>query len=173
MWSFNGKDIRSHSDLHHDCTDIVYLITYTNGKKYFGKKVVRSVSTLPVLKTKIRPNSKIIVKYVMRNASGKIITSKSGRKHARSIGNKARKEYYETVTTDKKFIAYKGSSELSKELVVKTKEILYQCSNKKAATYIEAALMFEHDVLFTEEYVNENILGSFYNNSLDGLLEIK
>jgi hypothetical protein len=51
------------------------------------------------------------------------------------------------------------------------KEILYQCSTKKAATYLEAALLFHYDAIFDPKYLNSNISGTFYDNSLDGLIE--
>lgn len=55
MWiDLNNKPIKSHEDLHPDCTDIVYLIEYDNGQSYIGKKTVRSWRTLPPLKGKVR-----------------------------------------------------------------------------------------------------------------------
>ena len=37
-WTYEGKDIHGHSDLDPLCTDIVYIIHYTNGQMYIGKK---------------------------------------------------------------------------------------------------------------------------------------
>ena len=42
MWHYKDKKIESHEDLHPECTDFVYLITYESGKMYIGKKTVRS-----------------------------------------------------------------------------------------------------------------------------------
>ena len=69
------------------------------------------------------------------------------------------------------FHDYKGSHELSKDLEIKSKEILYQCSNKKAATYLETALLFYHDAIFDPNFLNQNILGKFFDNDLKGLIE--
>jgi len=137
MWEFEGKEIKSHYDLHPDCTDIVYLIIFEGDKKYLGKKCVRSLRRLKPTKAQL----------------------------------KIRKNYVRREVKNQPFIHYNGSSDNTKNLKVLHKEILYQCSTKKTATYIEAALLFEYDVLFSNEYLNENVLGSFYDNSLEGLIE--
>ena len=132
MWIFDDKEIHSHDDLHPECTDFVYLITYTNGQMYLGKKTVRSKRKRPPLK---------------------------GKKRCRRI------------MTNLPFVNYEGSHAKETDLEISKKEILYQCSSKKTATYIEAALLFEHDAIFKEDFLNENISGTFYGNSLDWLLE--
>ena len=171
MWTYNEKEINSHSDLDPLCTDIVYCIYYDNGQRYFGKKCVRSISTLPVLKTKSRPGSGVICRHILRDEEGKIITSKKNRKEARARGLKAKAEYYEELMTDKPFIKYEGSHTSAEDLTIAKKEIIYQCSNKMTATYLEAMLLFHEDVLIDPLTLNENILGKFYDNCLDGLIE--
>ena len=32
MWIYKDKEINSHDDLHPDCTDIVYLLTFESGR---------------------------------------------------------------------------------------------------------------------------------------------
>jgi len=132
MWIYKGKEILCHDDLLSKCTDFVYMIEYTNGQKYIGKKCIASKRKKPPLK---------------------------GKKRCRRI------------MTRLPFVKYEGSHETTSGLTIKVKEILYQCSTKKAATYLEAALMFHHDAIFDPLYLNENISGTFYDNSLDGLLE--
>jgi hypothetical protein len=138
MWLFQGKEIKSHEDLHPDCTDFVYIITYTTGQKYLGKKTVRSIRRKKPTKTQLAK----------------------------------RKNYVRKEITNLPFLDYEGSSNLTKELEVEGKEILYQCSTKKAATYLETALLFYYNAIFDNEYLNENINGRYFNNDLDGLLEI-
>lgn len=169
MWTFEKQAINDHKDLHPECTDIVYIFTYSCGKKYIGKKTVRSYSVKPILKTE-GEGTEVVTRHILRDEEGNIITSKRGRKEARGRGLKAKAELYKNVYTDKPFLKYEGSSKETQDLEVVNKEIAYQCSNKKTATYIEAALLFEFNVLFDENYVNSNILGSFYDTSLDGLL---
>jgi len=53
MWLYNYKEIHSHEDLLPECTDIVYLIEYTNGKRYIGMKRVRAVRRLKPTKKQL------------------------------------------------------------------------------------------------------------------------
>jgi hypothetical protein len=82
-----------------------------------------------------------------------------------------RKNYVRKEWVDLPFAKYEGSSELTQGLKAVSKEILYQCSTKKAATYLEVALLMHHDALFDPDFINENISGTFFNSDLDGLLE--
>ena len=137
MWLFDEKEVCSHEDLLPGCTDFVYMITYSNGKKYIGKKTVRSLRKLKPTKAQL----------------------------------KIRKNYVRKEMVDLPFVKYEGSHELADSLDIDVKEILYQCTTKKAGTYLEAALMFHHDVLFDDSYLNENISGVFFSNSLDGYID--
>lgn len=57
-WTYNGKPIKNHSDLPSDTIGFVYVITYTDKKKYVGKKLIRSMVRLKptVAQLKIRKN---------------------------------------------------------------------------------------------------------------------
>lgn len=136
-WEYNGVEVKSHSDLIDGCTNFVYCLYFESGKKYIGKRTVRSMRRLKptVEQLKIRKNYK---RVEMKNLP---------------------------------FANYEGSSKETEGQVLVRKEILYQCSTKKAATYIETALLFEHEAIFSEEFLNKNILGSFFDNDLDGLLQ--
>jgi poly-gamma-glutamate capsule biosynthesis protein CapA/YwtB (metallophosphatase superfamily) len=138
---------------------------------YVGKKTVRSMSVLPKLKTKTRGDSNIITRHILRDEDGKIITGKAARKTARARGLKAKAEEYEEVVTDKPFLNYEGSCKDTEGLVIAAKEILYQCNNKRTATYLEAKVLFDSDALTDPIWINSNILGSFFDNCLDGLIE--
>lgn len=131
MWVYKGKEIHSHEDLLPECTDFVYEITYTDGRKYIGKKAVRSIRKKPPLK---------------------------GKKRARR------------VLTNLPFVNYEGSHEVE-GLVIKEKEIIYQCSTRKATAYLETALLFHYDAIFDPAYINSNIGGKFFSNDLNGLIE--
>ena len=173
MWIYEEKEIKSHTDLDPLCSDIVYCITYTDGSLYIGKKTVRSVSVLPVLKTKTRDDGNIITRHILRDEKGKIITGKAARKEARARGIKAKAELYEEVFTDKPFINYEGSSSETEGYVIARKDIIYQCADKRSATYLEAMLLFNENAVFDDQYLNSNILGSHFDNALDGLIETK
>jgi len=131
MWIYKDKIIKSHDDLEPNCTDIVYVITYEDGKKYIGKKAVRSIKNLPPLK-----------------------------------GKKRRRR----VLKNDKFLDYEGSHGVE-GLKILYKEIWYQCSTRKASTYLEHALQFYYNVLFDDDYLNKNIGGKFFDNDLKGLIE--
>lgn len=59
-WIHNDKEIESHDDFTDDVVGFVYKITYTNGQKYIGKKLIRSKRRLKPTKEqlKIRKNYK-------------------------------------------------------------------------------------------------------------------
>ena len=136
-WIYNDEEIESHDDLHPDCTDFVYEITYTDGTKYIGKKTCRSIRRL-------KPTKKQLA---------------------------IRKNYVRKELKNLPFIDYCGSSEETKGKEITCKEILYQCSTKKTASYLEVHLLFINNVLFTDEYLNKNISGTYWDNSLEGLIE--
>ncbi len=75
------------------------------------------------------------------------------------------------VMTNLPFVKYQGSNDLAKELVPLHKIILYQCSSRKTATFLEIDTIFHRNALFDPVYLNDNILGKFFSNSLDGLIE--
>jgi hypothetical protein len=132
MWLFNNYEVKSHADLLPECSSIVYIINYVDGRHYYGKKIVRSIRKRPPL---------------------------AGKKRSRR------------VLVDIPFVNYKGSHELAESLEIKSKVILYQCSTKTAATYLETALLIYNASLFNDECLNSNIGGKFFDNALDGLLE--
>jgi hypothetical protein len=137
MWLYKGTAVENHEQLLPDCTDFVYIITYESGKKYIGKKTVRSMRRLKPTKEQL----------------------------------KIRKNYKRVEIKNLPFVNYVGSSKEVEGEIVKIKEIMYQCSTKKAATYIECAMLFGEHAIFDEEYLNLNISGTFYDNDLDGLLD--
>lgn len=71
---------------------------------------------------------------------------------------------------DLPFVNYEGSHEDAEGLTIEAKYILYQCSTRKASTYLEAALLFEYDAILGDEYLNKNISGKFFANDLNGLI---
>ena len=137
MWIYKNEKVSSHEDLFPECTDIVYCLTYKSGKKYVGKRAVRSMRRLKPTKEQL----------------------------------KIRKNFKRVEQKDIPFKDYEGSSKETEGEEVASKEILFQCSTKKAATYIEAAILFGEHSIFEETYLNKNILGKFFDNDLDGLLD--
>lgn len=109
--------------------------------------------------------------YIICYASGHYYI---GKKTIRSIRRKPPlkgKKRNRRILTNHPFKDYIGSHESGVGLQITSKEILYQCSDKKAATYLETGLLFHYDAIFDPTYLNECIGGTFYENSLDGLME--
>jgi len=59
-WIHNNKEMLSHDDFTEDVVGYIYCITYTNGQKYIGKKLIRSIVKLKPTKAQlaIRKNYK-------------------------------------------------------------------------------------------------------------------
>jgi len=114
----------------------VYLITYTNGKHYIGKKQFWSVTKKPFGKRKLAEMTD------------------------------ARAKKYEMVTKENDWRKYVGSSKDTKGFTIKSKEILEICYDKLNLTYCEVKWMIKLDVLTDDTYVNSNILGKFYSGKI-------
>jgi len=135
-WSYKEKVVLCHNDLLPGCTDFVYQLTYESGKRYIGKKTVKSIRKLKPTKAQLA----------------------------------IRKNYSRKEMVELPFVKYEGSSRETFGQVLVSKEILYQCSTKKAATYIEAAMLFNENAIFGGEYLNKSISGRFFDSDLEGLL---
>lgn len=114
--------------------------------------------------------------YEIRYTNGqKYIGKKTVRSIRRKKPTKAqlekRKNYVRKEMTNLPFANYEGSHGKDLGLVIESKHILYQCRTKKAATYLEAALLFHYDAIFDPNFVNENIGGKFFDSDLDGKIE--
>lgn len=114
----------------------IYIIEYTNGKKYIGKKQFWSVT---------------------KKAFGK-------KKLAEITDKRAKK--YEMVTKENDWRKYEGSSKETKGFTIKSKDILELCNDKINLTYCEVKWMMKLDVLVDDSFVNSNILGKFYSGKI-------
>jgi len=110
----------------------IYLITYTNGKHYIGKKQFWSVTKKPFGKRKL------------------------------AAMTDARAKKYEMVTKENDWRTYVGSSKLTKGFTVESKEILEVCYDKINLTYCEQKHLMRADVLVDDTYMNDCIGGKFY-----------
>jgi hypothetical protein len=82
-----------------------------------------------------------------------------------SRANAVRKKTVET-----KWRSYNGSSKLVEGLTIEKKEILYFVSTKRSLTYLEAKVLFSVGAVESGLYRNENILGRFFSNCVDGFM---
>ena len=140
-WTYKGKEL---IDRPEDTYGFIYLITYTNGKKYVGQKKFYSEVNLPALKSgEQRPDSVRIGK----NLNGKRV-------------------YFDKVKKPNNWKTYKGSSEHSLGLTIAHKEILLMVKLKKSLLYQEMKAIMCMGCLETEDYLNINILRKFYKGNI-------
>lgn len=133
----------------------------------FGEQVITSHNDL-------HPDCSYIV-YVLHYENGqKYIGKKSVRTVRRLKPTKKqlemRKNYVRKEMVNIPFIGYEGSLDKTDCPKLVSKEILHQCSNKRTATYMEVANLFASNALFSDEYLNKNIGGVYFDNALDGLI---
>ena len=146
-WTYKGKPI---TELPNSISDFVYEITYVSGKRYIGKKRARTIATKPPLKSgNTRPTH---IGYINKNIGGKRVK-------------------LEQYVKELPWRAYTGSSTLTKDEIIKSKEILYLCTTGRTATYLENKLLYAVDAPINNRYLNESIGGRIYSNCLTGLYE--
>lgn len=128
MWTYRGQLVIEPPE---DSVGFVYIIeNLTNGRKYIGKKL-----------------------FSFSKTTYKTVTLKNGKKKKKKIKGKIPSDWQDY---------YGSSNELNKDIENLGKEnfkreILYYCKSKAECSYIEAKLQFEHKVLESTDYYNNNI----------------
>jgi len=127
-WIYNNQLVEN---LPQDCVGFVYLITNTlNGRKYIGKKLAKFSKT-----------------------TYKVVKQKNGIKKRKKIRSKIDsdwKDYWGSSPELTQDIQALGSENFSRQ-------ILYYCTSKAAASYIEAREQFDRRVLESADYYNGHI----------------
>lgn len=149
MWydNFNNK-ITSIEQMPEGAIGFVYMIEYTDGKFYIGKKNLYSTQTVKALKSGKHREGTVDVVY-------------------KNTG-KGYRQAFDVVKKESDWLTYQGSHEECKTRTVKKKYILQYAFSKLELTYLEAKELFCNSVLETEDFINDNILGSFYRSNLYG-----
>lgn len=138
MWYFLDKQINEISDLPKGAFGFIYQTTHIpTGKKYIGKK------------------------SLMYNRKKKL-TKKELLEYA---GKKGRTPTHIRVQKESDWKTYYGSHSFIKESNKEDLErkILQLAFNKKELTYLECKWQFVLEVLETNKYLNDNILGKFFD----------
>ena len=138
MWYFLDKQIDEISDLPEGAFGFIYQTTHLpTGKKYIGKK------------------------SLMYNRKKKL-TKKELLEYA---GKKGRTPTHIRVQKESDWKTYYGSHSFIKEANNEDLErkILQVAFNKKELTYLECKWQFVLEVLETNKYLNDNILGKFFD----------
>lgn len=126
----------------------VYLIEYTDGTSYIGKKNLFSYKTVHKLKNGDWPKGVIEVTEKKRNTGkGQRIT-----------------QYIAKMESNWK--KYQGSHVDCKAKTVKKKYIIALAKSMGELTYLEAKYLFAAGVLEDDNYLNDNILGRFYKGHI-------
>lgn len=148
MWKYNGIEITSISQIPKNAIGFIYLIEFVDSMKYIGKKNLYSTKIIKSLKSgKARPNT---INFIFKNTG------------------KGFRQKYDVIKTESDWLTYQGSHIDCKNRIVKNKYILQYAYNKLELTYLEAKALFNNEVLEKDEYLNDNILGSFFKGKLYG-----
>ena len=136
-WLYRGSEINEISDLPNNAYGFVYQTTHLpTNKKYIGKK-----SIIYNLKKKL------------------------GKKEKALWEGKGRPPMYKRVLKESDWKTYYGSHSFIKEANKEdlTREILEIAYHKKELTYLECKYQFTLGVLESRSYINDNILGKFFD----------
>ena len=136
-WLYRGSEINEISDLPNNAYGFVYQTTHLpTNKKYIGKK-----SLIYNLKKKL------------------------GKKEKALLEGKGRPPMYKRVLKESDWKTYYGSHSFIKEANKEdlTREILEIAYHKKELTYLECKYQFTLGVLENKSYLNDNILGKFFD----------
>ena len=137
QWIYQDKIIQEISDLPEEAFGFIYQTTHLpTGKKYIGKK-----SLIYNLKKKL------------------------GKKEKALWEGKGRPPMYKQVQKESDWKTYYGSHAFIKEAhdYDLHRKILQIAYNKKELTYLECKYQFVLEVLEDKQYLNDNILGKFYD----------
>ena len=136
-WLYKGSEINKISDLPNNAFGFVYQTTHLpTNKKYIGKK------------------------SLMYNLKKKL-----GKKEKALWEGKGRPPVYKRVLKESDWKNYYGSHGFIKEANEEDlkREILEIAYHKKELTYLECKYQFTLGVLESRSYLNDNILGKFFD----------
>ena len=136
-WLYKGSEINKISDLPNNAFGFVYQTTHLpTNKKYIGKK-----SLMYNLKKKLGKKEKLLWE------------------------GKGRPPMYKRVLKESDWKNYYGSHSFIKEANEEDlkREILEIAYHKKELTYLECKYQFTLGVLESRSYLNDNILGKFFD----------
>ena len=166
-----GKPITS---LPKGCYGFVYILTFTDGMMYIGKKQTTQMVTQPANVTGKKPKGfrEELRRIIYRDPlTGEIAKSKAVKAKLKRQGIKGTTETYYRVAKEAPWKRYHGSSKETEGKVLAKKQIIAYSSNKMTLTYLETYYQFNYNVLTDKRFLGSNILGKFYSNCLDGLIK--
>lgn len=148
-WMLDGETVPHDWDVS-EYIGFIYEIVYDDDTRYVGKKNFWSINELTVLKTE-KPRDGHI-EFVGRRKGGKNVKM-------------------ERVRKETSWRTYTGSSAYTNGKKIAKREILQLCETKIDMTYWETHHLVNNNVLFDDNYLNQNVLGKFYSGQLTGSKE--
>lgn len=142
MWIYNNKEYNKIHDS--SLFGFTYYIVYTNPKT--GEKK----------------------KYIGRKQFFSEINKKLGKKELAAREDK-RSSKKKKIIKESDWLTYQSSNIFLKSVDKKhiKKYILEFAKSKIQLTYLETKYLFKHDVLFSNEWLNDNIMGKFFKSKLE------
>jgi len=141
----------------------VYEITYDDGTKYLGKKTMVAKSTLAAKRDgTIREGAERIHKR--KPMTEEDLKNRTKAQIRTNVKNKL--VPYDVIYKESDWKRYVGSSKRTHEKEIVCKRILEFASTNRQLTYLEVKHLFLQDVLHSDEYINDNILGKFHRDNL-------
>ena len=142
-WELKGKEITSIKQFPEGAVGFIYILTFSDGKRYIGRKNLYTVRKKPLCK-----------------------------KALAQIKDKRLKKY-EIIKKESDWNKYYSSNKIIKDkmksgdLEIESREIIKVCFTEKQMTYFETQTLFCYGVLeYPEQYYNDNILGKFYKKDV-------
>ena len=134
-WLYKGKPL---FDVPEDKPyGFAYRITYSNDKKYIGKKAFFSQIKKPFGKRELK---EVIDKRLKR---------------------------YKVIIKESNWKKYKGSHHTAENLIIAKKEILEMCNDKLNLTYAEMKHQVLNNILTDDDYINISIAGKYFRGRID------
>lgn len=127
---------------------------------YKGKEV-KSVEDLP-------PDTVGFVYEITNNKTQERYIGKKILKHKKTLPPLKGKKRRRVTFKESDWKKYRGSSDTTKQWLIEdcTRVILEVCKNKTMMAYYETKYQFIKNVLEVDNYINENIGGKFYKESI-------
>ena len=117
----------------------IYLLTFSNGMQYIGKK-----------------------NFYRRHTAAKLVSGNERAGHISWSKDRKKEHFY----TESDWRNYLGSGKNYKKSDIVERCIIRTCQTRKQLCYYEAYELFTRKVLLDKTYYNDNILGKFYRRDL-------
>lgn len=160
-WKYEGREIKTIADIPKSAIGFIYEIEDQNGKKYIGRKLIKTIRRPEVVKST----------YDRLRKKGEPVTRTKNKKKSKK--GKPVWRYKKVVETESNWKTYTGSNDELNEKIKQgekiTRRILKFCRNRKQMTYYEMKFQMCLGVIEEnkEHFYNANISGKFFEKDFD------